>query len=359
MGAEQNSVEASQATASNQSLGLLDNPNLNGSGPEDPRRLENNMRKLQERMEQSEWKIDTVTDAMKTTLTDLRALMQEMDNPFNFLQEMGVDSLVDKAVEQVADEVKKAQREKTKNDAIQDDGRQPQSQRAQGNVSLGRTSQSRGGSALNPAQTLQQKHAPRPQNVQSMPVIAEITERIGQTESEIKNISDSVKILTEVLQTVVQKLTPEQEATTVEEEKPVEPKVAASRGKAPFGEIFGVDGAYYEAYVSLVSDYLILRMGEKRGEQMLLEGMYKGWARPEIVRDVVDNMSSKMKRGEDVAFATYGFGFIDSEIEDKILLTSLINNLDKPPSQWEEPTHLFLLLALVTRTRETKRRKQP
>jgi hypothetical protein len=45
---------------------------------------------------------------------------------------------------------------------------------------------------------------------------------------------------------------------------------------------------------------------------------------------------------------------MNNEMEDKILLTSLLKNLDKPVSEWTEPTHLFLLLALVTRARENK-----
>jgi hypothetical protein len=110
---------------------------------------------------------------------------------------------------------------------------------------------------------------------------------------------------------------------------------------------------YYEAYVSLVADYLILRFGEKGAEEILLEGMYKGWASPKVVRDIMDHTNNQ-SRGNDSRPHPYGIGMMSPDVEDKILLTSLLRNLDRPVTNWEEPTHLFMLLALVTRTRESK-----
>ena len=89
--------------------------------------------------------------------------------------------------------------------------------------------------------------------------------------------------------------------------------------------------------------------------EVLLEGMYKGWASPKVVRDIMDHISTSaktMNRGGNGL--PYGLGSVNSDLEDKILLTSLLKNLDKPASEWTEPTHLFLLLALVTRARENK-----
>jgi len=112
---------------------------------------------------------------------------------------------------------------------------------------------------------------------------------------------------------------------------------------------------YYEAYISLVADYLVLRFGEKGSEEILLEGMYKEWASPRVVRDIMDHFSTSartMDRGS--SGPSLGLGTINSDVEDKILVTSLLRNLDKPAAEWTEPTHLFLLLALVTRARENK-----
>ncbi len=72
------------------------------------------MMELKRRMNKSEVELKAMTDAMKGTLLDLRTLMQDVDNPFNLLRNMGVDKLVNNAVEQVEDEMNKAKREEAK-----------------------------------------------------------------------------------------------------------------------------------------------------------------------------------------------------------------------------------------------------
>ena len=72
------------------------------------------MMDLKRRMDKSDQEMRAMTEAMKSTLLDVRALMQDMDNPFNMLREMGVDKLVNKAVETVEDEVMKQKREDAK-----------------------------------------------------------------------------------------------------------------------------------------------------------------------------------------------------------------------------------------------------
>ncbi|MBN2336778.1 hypothetical protein JXL21_14575, partial [Candidatus Bathyarchaeota archaeon] len=74
----------------------------------------NDMMDLKRRMDKSDQEMRAMTDAMKSTLLDVRALMQDMDNPFNMLREMGVDKLVNKAVETVEDEVMKQKRDEAK-----------------------------------------------------------------------------------------------------------------------------------------------------------------------------------------------------------------------------------------------------
>ena len=72
------------------------------------------MMDLKTRMDKSDQEMRAMTEAMKTTLLDVRTLMQDMDNPFNMLRDMGVDKLVNKAVETVEDEVIKQKREEAK-----------------------------------------------------------------------------------------------------------------------------------------------------------------------------------------------------------------------------------------------------
>jgi hypothetical protein len=173
-----------------------------------------------------------------------------------------------------------------------------------------------------------------------------ILSRISQTEEAVEELTDSVHELVEGLKGA----------------RPWEER--ASRYKPSYHNELGVNEpnthersgeVYYEAYISLVADYLVLRFGEKGSEEILLEGMYKEWASPKVVRDIMDHLSTNAKTiDRRSADPSIGLGALNSDLEDKILLTSLLRNLDKPASEWTEPTHMFLLLALVTRARENK-----
>ena len=72
---------------------------------------------LKNRMDKSDHEIRVMTRAMKSTLLDVRTLMQDMDNQFNMLRDMGVDKLVNKAVETVEGEVNKQTNEEAKKSA--------------------------------------------------------------------------------------------------------------------------------------------------------------------------------------------------------------------------------------------------
>ena len=91
--------------------------------PEEEADIGGEMMDLKNRMDKSDQEMRAMTEAMKSTLLDVRALMQDMDNPFNMLREMGVDKLVNKAVETVEDEVMKQKRKEAKNRMAGDDER--------------------------------------------------------------------------------------------------------------------------------------------------------------------------------------------------------------------------------------------
>ena len=81
---------------------------------------------MKNRMDKSDQEMRAMTDAMKSTLLDVRTLMQDMDNPFAMLRDMGVDRLVNKAVETVEDEVNQKKNEDAKNKmaGLDEDGSQ-------------------------------------------------------------------------------------------------------------------------------------------------------------------------------------------------------------------------------------------
>ncbi|HEX9913872.1 MAG TPA: hypothetical protein VGB32_03050 [Candidatus Bathyarchaeia archaeon] len=366
----------------------------------------NDMMDLKRRMDKADQEMRAMTEAMKSTLLDVRALMQDMDNPFNMLRDMGVDKLVNKAVETVEDEVNKQKREEAKK-RMAGDGRESESMMAQ-MVGQAASAPMSAGYAAGPSMapsmappmaSLSQAGIPlgspqasntnlpqnlaRPTPSYSEPAISDsqpqgygpqspsygggstqieenvnslmkrvavteqavplILKRVARTEEAVGELSDSVQELIDDLKGERRRGRGERPRRSSSYSYDLESDEAKNPGEV-----------YYEAYVSLVADYLVLRFGDKGAEEILLEGMYKGWASPRVVRDIMDHTASTSKTKDRRAPLPFGIGDMNNEMEDKILLTSLLKNLDKPVSEWTEPTHLFLLLALVTRARENK-----
>ncbi len=312
--------------------------------------LSNDLLELKNRMDKTDQEMRAMTQAMKSTLLDVRALMQDMDNPFKMLRDMGVDKLVDKAVEVVEDEVNKQKREEAKKRmagaeenvkpvAVQVSGQQGLSMRDEGLESL--SPEADGGAPkrdasppVSPPSGVGVVEEPRGEVVArgSTSVPPQIEQWMAQTEASLKRLSDALAKVTHGLEEAVSR---------------------SSRAEPAWGgrELGGSD--YYEAYVNLVADYLRLRLGVKGAESVLLEGMYREWASPKVVRDIMEKMTAINK------FSSRGLASLDlgNGVEDRLLFTALLRNLDKPISTWGESTILFLLLALVSRARENQARK--
>ncbi|MCK4701870.1 hypothetical protein KAT55_00790 [Candidatus Bathyarchaeota archaeon] len=368
--------------------------------PEEEADISGEMMDLKNRMDKSDQEMRAMTEAMKSTLLDVRALMQDMDNPFNMLREMGVDKLVSKAVETVEDEVMKQKRLEAKKRMAGDVERPaaivthyggavppsmaypasaPSAPSPQAGIPMGfKNSQS---SPQSPTQADTMTPSQPPVNgypdaspEMSKPVPQPQTGASSSLERDLNSIMKRVSVTEQAVPLILSRISRTEEA--VEElTDSVNELVAGLKGARPWGERasrhkpshynkLGINElktpensgeVYYEAYISLVADYLVLRFGEKGSEEILLEGMYKEWASPKVVRDIMDHISTSAKtmdtRGNS---PSVGLGTLNSDLEDKILLTSLLRNLDRPAAEWTEPTHLFLLLALVTRARENK-----
>jgi len=368
--------------------------------PEEEADIGGEMMDLKNRMDKSDQEMRAMTEAMKSTLLDVRALMQDMDNPFNMLREMGVDKLVNKAVETVEDEVMKQKRKEAKNRMAGDDERPaaivthyggaappptayptsaPSAPSPQAGIPMGfKNSQS---SPQSPTQADTMTPSQPPVNgypdaspEMSKPVPQPQTGASSSLERNLNSIMKRVSVTEQAVPLILSRISRTEEA--VEElTDSVHELVEGLKGARPWGERasrhkpshynkLGMNElntpensgeVYYEAYSSLVADYLVLRFGEKGSEEILLEGMYKEWASPKVVRDIMDHLSTSAKTMDRRSNSpSVGLGTLNSDLEDKILLTSLLRNLDKPAAEWTEPTHLFLLLALVTRARENK-----
>jgi hypothetical protein len=330
------------------------------------------MVELKNRMDKSDQEMRAMTEAMKSTLLDVRTLMQDMDNPFNMLRDMGVDKLVNKAVETVEDEVNKQKREDTKKRlaGAEDDESEPVYINVEGSAAsspnykgaalqdyqepVARVEpqsdpivkeesrpRSRGSdveeSSFVPTENMGQLSKPMRAPVESvasnLPELSYIEERMSRTEDAVNQIAGNLNEL----------------AKSIREANSRKANYASPYPNLSLG--VADTGNYYEAYVSLIADYLLLRLGDKESEEILLEGMYKEWASPKVVRDIMDKLSSSKKQGKK---STSTLGVFGSDAEDKMLITSLLRNLDKPVSEWGESTHLFILLALVSRARESQ-----
>lgn len=371
--------------------------------PEEEVDIGSEMVDLKRRMDKSDQEMRAMTEAMKSTLLDVRALMQDMDNPFNMLREMGVDKLVNKAVETVEDEVMKQKREEAKRRmAGEPEGpaaivthyggaappsmaspmTPPSAPSPQAGIPFDPTKGQP--STQKPAQPDTMTPSQPPVNGypgahpdMSRPVPQPRTGLGSSLDSDLNSLKKRVSINEQAVPLILNRISRTEEA--VEElTDSVNELVDGLRGARPNGQgasrhrpsyhdklgtrdLYKTESSgevYYEAYISLVADYLVLRFGEKGSEEILLEGMYKEWASPRVVRDIMDHLSANARtmdrRG---GGSSVGLGSLNSDLEDKILVTSLLRNLDKPAADWTEPTHLFLLLALVTRARENKQNR--
>jgi len=328
------------------------------------------MVELKNRMDKSDQEMRAMTEAMKSTLLDVRTLMQDMDNPFNMLRDMGVDKLVNKAVETVEDEVNKQKREETKKRLAgsEDDENDPVYVNVEGSSSSSPgqvaavlqdysepvasvepqadvireepRSRARGSGSgeqsVVPSENAMQSGKPLMAPVEGSfggsPDFSYMEDRMSRTEAAVNQLAGNMNELAKSIK----------EANSRKSYASSYPNLSLGSGDS---------GDYYEAYVSLIADYLLIRLGDKGSEEVLLEGMYKEWASPKVVRDIMDKLSSSKKQ---VKKNTSPIGVFGSDAEDKMLITSLLRNLDKPVSEWGESTHLFILLALVSRARESQ-----
>jgi hypothetical protein len=288
-----------------------------------------------------------------------------MDNPFDMLRNLGVDKLVNKAVEDVENEVVKQKQEERKKKMAKGDelpekiiamqaapAVQPQPI-AQPAINIPTPANSYNPNQTNPV-FLNDKnvHDPSMEGVrQGIPstnvnnymrpqegnIPDEVSSRFDKTEKSINKLTDQFSDLSENVEKIFNMLSNKSQ----NKDKGYEPQPTLRENAQ-------VQSLYYDTYVSLLAEYLTIKFGEKNARQLLLEGLYKGWASPRVIKDVRDNLPSDSK-GWDIAEAAMGYSVAESktDVEDRILFTSLLGSLDKPVNEWKEITQVFLLLSLV------------
>jgi len=334
---------------------------------------------LKRRMDRTEKEMKAVTEALKSTLLDIRTFLTEMDNPFNLLRSMGVDKLVSKAVEQVEEEFNKARREEAKKRAAKTDLKPKEKVIAVQNLPAGATatmteeatapvrvpeqpekkmsvsseSSATPTASQSPATPLPSV-SPTPSKTQASLHKSMLSEPTMHPEASRITAVPRKSYMEPVSVERASWMKPTKHGSKLERQLPatdaleVTRPLSESQLKVPFqisSTAFSNED-YYEAYVTLVAGLLFLRLGEKGANEMLSECVRKGWASAKVIGDIIDTIRilKLYKRGaNDKARITY----LNIDLEDKMLLASLLKKLDKPVIEWREPTHILLLLSLL------------
>ena len=272
---------------------------------------------LKKRIERSEREMKAMSEAMKTTLIDVRSMLQEFDNPFNLLKDMGVDKLVNKAVEEVESGVNKAKRDEAMKRMV------------------------------NPGEIREDQPIAHPN---------EIKEPIPPVKD--KGLSTRMDVLEEVMKELAETLD-----TTLDEVKShPESKSRRTESSMSYHDSYNRDQEYafsdgnYTAYIQLVSEYLALRFGRRGAERLLLNEVTKDQASPRVVKDVLDSLSVRASKEDEepVGSGTFGLSLHNADLDDRIMITMLLKNLDKPLAEWGSTAILYLLTVLVKRSSEGK-----
>jgi hypothetical protein len=281
---------------------------------------------LRKRLDKSDRELKALSDAMKSTLVDVRTLVQDMDNPFTLLKDMGVDNLVNKAVEGVENEMNKSKRD----EAVKRMTKSPDEYTApRANVLEFIDSRKNSG-----------------------------YEQKDPNSSRLDVLELIVKELAETLNSALDEFKESNRALNAKNEESYDKKQKSSSEIDQYEQMKEVENNY-QAYVQLLSEYLTLRFGRRKAEALLLNEVSKSQVSPRVVRDILDNIalrSPKQDEGED----DLGFSSINSpnaDLDDRVMLGALLRSIDKPAAQWSPSTNLFLLMTLVKRVNENKLRR--
>jgi len=272
----------------------------------------NDINELKKRLDKSEKELRAMSEAMKTTLVDVRAMVQELDNPFNLLKDMGVDKLVDKAVEEVENGVNKAKRD--------------EAMKRMGNPNA------------------------IPEEVPRQKIVVD--------EDYPLNKKSNLETRMDVMESVLKDMTETLDMTLDEMKSPSVTPSALVKKQAQFEEFNEsslIDGNY-TAYIQLVAEYLALRFGRRGAERILLNEVTKNQSSPKVVRDILDSLAVRAVKDEDEAMdpRTLSISLPTADLDDKIMITLLLKSLDKPLSEWGGTAILYLLTVLVKRSTEVK-----
>ncbi len=286
---------------------------------------------LKRRIATMEKDVKGLSEALKNTLTDIRSLIAELDNPFNLLRSVGVDDLVQRIMEQMEDEVSKARREEMKKKIAKGEEEEqkekivvtPTPQSIQPIIVPSNLS-----SSNNQKTTSGEINQTNVDNVKSSPNT--IKENNFSQKSE-KNLALEVK---ENPKTFYQINNNYRNLPTIKTTS----FLTQSSKELPL--------TYRTAYLMLVAEYLLLRVGERKADLLLTDYAKKGWISPTIIRDLLDILN--LLKPYNSKFNSQDENSLEGEvdIEDHLLIINFLKKIEDFSVKEEDPINILFMLFL-------------
>ena len=293
---------------------------------------------LKRRVNGIEKELKEVTGVLKKTIMDVRTLISEMDNPFNFLRSIGVDKLVEKAMETAEEEIQKAKKESMKERmkkalSGEEEKKPIVTPVLPANVNV-------------EANTRPQPQQPAvtqyttPQSPPQQPVMPAYNVAMNGNGVQAKGLPAQNMPLPSLRSLGIPFMSPNKpsrrgsgsQLPLPQTKVPLERSYidGALEGRMPLSRLF------------IVATYILLRFGEERADKILSQYVREGWVSREIANGILDIVRLLSEHSETLQLqsALNAKGGVD--VEDHILVITLLNMLDDRDNSW-----LDLLLAIT------------
>ena len=103
---------------------------------------------------------------------------------------------------------------------------------------------------------------------------------------------------------------------------------------------------YRTAYLMLVAEYLLLRVGERKADLLLTDYAKKGWISPTIIRDLLDILN--LLKPYNSKFNSQDENSLEGEvdIEDHLLIINFLKKIEDFSVKEEDPINILFMLFL-------------
>ena len=253
---------------------------------------------LKRRIGGVEQNIASLSNALKNTLTDIRTIISELDNPFNILRSVGVDQLLEKCIEHVKEEVNSLKREELKRRLVKDEEPKQNGQTI----------------IVNPSATVKEGLSCCGSPDGAVCSLSSASTTTGGEVShggECKSRSVSLPLISDGGFN------------------------GSTTGFNHSGN--GFSSIHRTAYLMLAAGYLLLKVGYRKADFILTEYVKRGCVSPEIARDVADMVY--LLGGE--TWPTGESSTMDAE--DHILLINYLRSLENMVSDGKSSNLFFTL----------------